>query len=129
MAGERGHFNPCEFRACVYLCGYGSVLIEAFHPDTSTFQLLKPRLADTHSACCLYAAADQLIVLCEEYTLLFEQGNNHQLREVGRSKHRQCTVGSNMPPLVDALNGYVYLADQGVCYAVQLDGSEVANLS
>ena len=132
MKGERGHFNPCDFKGLVYLCGYGTVLFETFDPQTVSFFVLTARLSDPHSACCLYVDKDQLVVLCDDSTIRYSQGQGHQLLQVSKTQHRHSTVTCNMPPVVELSSGCVYIADKGVCYCITLNGvenREVAKLS
>jgi len=127
MKGERG-----EFKGFVYLCGFGSVLMEAFDPQSANFLLLKTRLSNTSIACCLYVDKDHLVVLCDDSTVIYSQGQGHQLHEVSKVQHGHSVVTCNMPPLVELPSGCVYIAEKGVCYCIRLDGvesREVAKLS
>lgn len=105
-------FNPCLFRNNVYLCGFGSFLVEAFSPQTDRFLPLELQLPQ-NSYCCLYEHNGLLVVHSTNYICKFsaEQGG----RPTPYSQvHTQTSVNkySNSHPVVGREHFYIFQQTQ-----------------
>ncbi len=116
-------FNPCLFNECVYLCGAGSYLIEAFFPQTDNFVPLQIRIPEALS-CVMFAHNNLLVVQSENYVSRFAAAQEGQL--ILRSEER-CWGDLMKPssqPVVDSTRGLFYIASKMV-YLVDLETGRV----
>jgi hypothetical protein len=122
MHAARSFFTPCEFNACLYLCGNGSDLIEAFDPITYVFTSLNTSLPENNK-CCMFVEDGKLVIISEKYVTKWSLGQGFQLVKVATMRHKKWEVSCNMAPVVAAEQ--VYLSDRGVCYSLKSDGLEM----
>jgi len=120
MTEGRASFNPCEFLTVLYLCGNGS--IDAFHPSTRLMQRLAARLPDQRS-CLVFVENDVLVVLSELHVTRWQSSGLH-LQQLSASGYPDLYLSCNMAPVVDSVNGLVYVTEEGHCSAISLDGTK-----
>lgn len=120
MHEARADFNPCEFEGRVYLCGYSSDAIEAFDPGACVFHLLQVRLPESN-AWLLVVESGQLLVLTDHYATRWEVDRHHSLRQVKQTQHSGLGQICNAPPVLDSVNGLLYVAVVGMCFSISLE--------
>lgn len=116
-------FNPCLFNECVYLCGAGSYLMEAFSPQTDHFVPLQIRIPEALS-CIIVVHRNLLVVQSENFVSRFEAAQEGQL--VLHSE-RQCwgnPVNPSSQPVVDSNHCFFYNSSHMV-YMVDLENGRV----
>ena len=116
MSSGRAGFNPCYFHFCLYLCGSGS--IEAFDLLTRTFLSLQMRLPDL-STCVTFIENSELVVVSETHMSRWRVVDT-ELVCISERTYEDFYLTCNMPPVVDAVNGVVYVLEEGHCSAIQL---------
>lgn len=118
MAQAKSYFNPCVFADTIYLFGKDSSILEAFHPRLSLFTVVDTKLPFSEG-CCLYIYRSELIVRspswAAHYRLKTEQMSRVALSSAGEV---ECLKHQSSLPVVDELNGLVYLVRLGKCYAL-----------
>ena len=125
MQSPRALFHPCEFNKILYLCGYPSNAIEAFSLVSSSFFTLPHSLPEESSDCCLAIEYSQLLILSRKHVTRYNIGAENQITPVASTSRSYNTMmDSSMPPVVDTVNGLVYLCRGGVYFCAKLDGGE-----
>lgn len=114
MSKSRSYFNPCEYLGLVYLCGYRSVMVETFNPESGTFQTSLDTVGE-RSPSLLYVDDEELVILSANWVSHWR----YDMVKVKETQHPSCVVDSNMAPVVDSVNGVVYVACNGVCTAIK----------
>lgn len=123
MNETRYCFNPCLYRGLIWLCGYGSTLIEALDPDTNEYLSPAPvaQLPESHF-CCTAEHDDCLLVVSYGYTSRFKLEGRTLVKLEERRESVSRTVWQNSNPRV--MNGSVYFSENNAWYAVNIkDGS------
>lgn len=128
MKEGKSYINPCEFHSVVYLCGQGSYLMEAFDPATCTFLDIKIALPDAELS-LVFQENKQLVVLSGKYVTRWRSEKGNKMVQCYQALHSDIGVFCNMAPVVDEVNGLVYIVDMGVCYSVKVDGSERSEIA
>jgi len=120
MQEARSNFNPCLFKGSIYLCGYGSSLLEAFSPQTD---LMLPFQLSMHvdSACCMYVEDNLLVVHLNRNILKFRTGQTDLLAQASRSNTREDVRYNNSQPVVNTALRLYYIVQNGSCYRVNMD--------
>lgn len=124
MHTGRSFFTPCQFNSCLYLCGNGSDLIEAFDPVLSVFTLISARLPE-NSKCCAFVEDEKLVLISEKYTTKWVLGLGQQLFKVTTTRHRDWDVSCNMAPVLDEGRKEAFLSVRGACYCVKSGAEEL----
>jgi len=100
MHSPRSNFNPCIYHAVIYLCGFGSNEIEAFHPQKKCYLQLNLQLPET-SACCLYSVCDVLVVHSSQYGARYRLNAEGVLEELQRAPRQgSCMKYQQSQPVV-----------------------------
>lgn len=125
MQNPRALFHPCEFNRILYLCGYPSNTIEAFSFVSSSFFTLPHILPEKSSDCCLIIEYSKLLILSRKHVTRYNIGPDDLITPVASTSRSYNTMmDSSMPPVVDTVNGLVYLCRGGVYFSTKLDGGE-----
>lgn len=117
MYDPRADFNPCELGNSLYLIG-GSALVEVFNLSVCTFTQYPLEHPETDSPCCVFAVQGALVVISRNYMVRWKR------ERVLIQQHKECEVLCNIPPVLDENRGVVYLAYEGWCSTITLDGQE-----
>jgi len=99
MREERYCFNPCLFGGLIYLCGYGSCLIDAYDSAAGLFPEPQPTVTVPESHfCCVFEQSSNLVVLSYNYVSRFtlEEGALAKLSD--KREKTPHTVWPNAPP-------------------------------
>lgn len=129
MREGRRCFNPCLFNAYVYLCGSGSLSLEAFAPQTDSFLPLQPQLPES-SNCCLFVHNNLLVVHSQSYISKFAADRAEQL--VQRSQVRSqkpANKHSNSQPVVDSALGLFFIIQKGQVLGFNIETSVICSAS
>jgi hypothetical protein len=118
MYDPRADFNPCELNNSLYLIGGGSALVEIFNLSVCTFTQCQLEHPETGSPCCVFAVQGVLVAISRNYLVRWKR------EEVLIQPHKECEVLCNIPPILDENRGVVYLAYEGWCSTITLDGQE-----
>ena len=118
MSKSRAYFNPCEYFGLVYLCGYRSDEVEVFDPQSSSFRASIGDVGD-RAPSLLFVEGGELVILSVEWVSRWR----NDMVKLEKTRHSSCVVDSDMAPVVDSANGVVYVACNGVCVAITIDGS------
>ena len=122
MNESRCCFNPCLFLEWVYVCGFGSRLIEAFDPATSIFSLLQFVLPQARYCCCLYVSGGYLTLQSYNYIVKFSAGQWGQLREQSNTTvQAPMNKDSNSQPAINAIRGVFYIAQKSKCLCFDME--------
>lgn len=124
MNNPRSGFHPCAYQQTLYLCGYSSNSVEGFSLVDYSFFPLQIRLPEENTQCCLLIQDSHLIILTCKYAVRCDIGPNHQLTLAATASHSPCLTGSRTPPVVDSINGLVYICRGDTCFSVKLDGRD-----
>lgn len=120
MREARCSFNPCAFNEFVYVCGWGSQLIQAFSPQTDSFLPFQLQLPE-ESPCCLYVHGSCLVVHSYQYISRFTEQEEQLVQHLQiRSKkpnHKQ----SNSQPVVDPTRSLFFLIKQRKVLAFNME--------
>lgn len=109
MKKSRDSFNPCLFIGCVFLCGWGSELVDQFCPQTESFLPIELRLPEA-SPCCLYVHKNLLVVHSENYISKFTTGQAGQLISHSQvCSYASVNKRSNSQPVLDPALGLFYI--------------------
>ena len=122
MKAPRYKFNPCLFNGNIYLCGYGSEVLEAFSPQNDqmlSFQLTMP--AGTSSSCCMYVEDTMLVVHLKYNILRFRTAKAEQLIETSRQSTVTDAEWQNSQPVVNTALNVFYIVQYGTIYSVNMD--------
>ena len=122
MREERYCFNPCYHKAFVFLCGYGSNMIDCFDPVSNSFPQPQPSVTVPESHfCCTFEQDSHLVVLAYNYMSKFSLDGN-TLVKVSDKRERVChTVWPNSPPRF--LNNTVFFVENSTwCWVNMKDG-------
>lgn len=119
MNYARSLFNPCEFHLLLYLCGYGSKRIETFNRSSYCFTVIDPILP-VNSGCIATVYCDQLFIISASYMAVLRDIQGLVRLSQKRLDKKPMAMG-NMAPLLDEVNGVVYVERQGVCYCIHLE--------
>ena len=123
MQEARCDFNPCEYQSLLYLCGYGSCLLETFDPVTSVFATLSVHTPEEYRSCCVFEEQGQLVVISDQYVTHWRRGSQGLL-QVASTPHSEYEMFCNMAPLVDSVSGRICISFYRCIYSVEFDGSE-----
>lgn len=124
MRVGRCYFNPCEWNELLYLCGKGSTVIETFSPETLSFQVLKARLPERTSACCVFVDGEELVVLSNRYVTRWGPSEEREMAQLSESQHAKTEMWCVMAPWLDTKEGVVYYSSRKGCFQVKVDGSD-----
>jgi hypothetical protein len=120
MEYGRFSFNPCLFRRFVYLCGVGSLRVEAFSPQTDSFQTL--HLINPLAGCsCLYAYKALLVLCAKEFMAKFSAKEDGQLTQLSLVPTKRLLKSSNTQPVVNSVRGVVFIVQNGRCLSFSLE--------
>lgn len=105
--------NPCLFNGCVYLCGFGSQIGEAFSPHTNSFLSFTLQLPDCLGG-CLYVQGNLLVLHSIKHVSKYIKGKTDPLdpyfqRESETSAYKY----SSSQPVVDYSNGQFFIIQLG----------------
>ena len=117
MTQARAYFNPCVFSDCIYLCGKGSSLLEAFHPQQSVYTTVDTQLPVAQE-CCLYIYRNTLIVRSFDWIAHYKLEGSEQRVAMRTAETLGCLKHQSSLPVVDQLNGLVYIVRVGKCYTI-----------
>ena len=124
MREGKSRFNPCWFNKVIYVCGFGSSLIEGFLPEMNLFVSVKVRIPDPN-ACLLYVEDNALVVHSARRLIRFgvKEGATGRLKALEVPEKSWCTIQNtlNAPPIYDEENHVLYCVSQGICYSLSLD--------
>lgn len=112
--------SVCEYSHFLYLCGDGSERIAVYDVRTGEFGGVEARLPE-ESACCIVPENGELVVISGKYVSKWRVSEGGELVQVGKAKHEKWEVGSNSVPVLSA--GLIYLAWDGECYSLKVDGT------
>ena len=126
MQKAKSHFNPCEWRGVIFLCGFES--IEAFSPTTDSFiPFLLSIPKEKTEGWCVYVDNDQLVVLSYKHMLRFGVGEGGQPVQVADLPCPQALKTQDSQPVVDLSRRVIYIVQKGNCLGFSMDtGEEVA---
>jgi hypothetical protein len=123
MQEARSRFNPCAFSDYLYLCGWGSDLIEAYSLENSTFQSCSARLPEKFSPCCVFIEGNHLAVISGRFLTKWKSGEKQLLVQESiqrRPEHLGAlNLRCNMAPIVEASSGVIFLSYNGFCMNVK----------
>lgn len=121
MRESKCSFNPCLFNGCVYLCGFGSKLVEAFSPRTDRFLPLQVQVPE-NTVCCLLVHSNLLVVHSENHVSKFAAGLAGQLVQHSQV-HSQASVDkySNSQPVVDLTRSIFFIYQGGKVLGIDLE--------
>ena len=125
MQEPRSRFNPCVFSGFIYLCGWGSDLIEVYDPYETRFYSLQPRLPEKFSPCCVFVAYTEMVVVSGQYVTRWQSAAHRDLTQVSIHPHTTLNLRCNLPPILSETQQVVYLSYNGFCYSLKTDGSVV----
>lgn len=108
MREGKGFGNPCLLSGYVYLCGFGSLLVEAFAPQTDTFLSLQLQLPENYP-CCLYVHQNLLVVHSIQHIFKFSAGPAGHLTKHSQVVSTPVNKGANSQPVVDPSRGLFFL--------------------
>lgn len=108
MQEARCDFNPCQYYSLLYLCGYGSYLLETFDPATSTFEALPVSLPEEYRACCVFEEQGQLVAISDQFVTRWRSGPQGLL-QLSHTQHSEYEIFCNMAPVVDPA-GRIYIS-------------------
>lgn len=126
MREGRFGFNPCLFSGCVYVCGWGSLLVEALFPPTDTFLPLQVQLPEGRF-CCLFTYNHLLTVHSENYISKFAAGQSGELIPYSQVRSQaRVDKGSNSQPVVNPGQGFYFIVFNGKTIKINLEtGAEI----
>lgn len=121
MLEGKSVFNPCLYQDIIYLCGFGSTVMEAFNPANSSFIGINIALPEAHT-CLLYVHNAVLLVYTTTYILRFSTPSQGQLAELSpRVVYREEVMRvQNSQPILDHTNKLVYTVCNGKCYSFKM---------
>lgn len=122
MREERYCFNPCLFHGLIYLCGYGSCLIDAFDPELVQFTEPQPvpTVPESHF-CCVFEQDHTLVVLSYNYVSRFTVDGGVLTKQSDKREKTPHTVWPNAPPRY--VNQVVYFVENNTwCWVSLKDG-------
>ena len=125
MQEGRCRFNPCGYRDKVYVCGFGSSLIEAFDRENERFHTEKTRISGPYS-CLLYVQNDTLVVHSNSFLLHFTS-KSHKLKSTDIHIRSYCKIQNsiNSQAVYAQETNAVYCVSDGKCYEVRVDLRQV----
>ena len=88
-------FNPCLFNGSIYLCGFGSTLLEAFSPQTDQMLPFRVSVPAEYSNCCMYVADNRLVVHLNKVILKYRAGQAEQLVQTSTSSTQEYVEWQN----------------------------------
>ena len=126
MQEGRFGFNPCLFSGCVYVCGQGSLLVEALFPPTDTFLPFQFQLPESRF-CCLFVCNHLLTVHSENYISQFSAGQSGELLPSSQLPSRtRVSKGSNSQPVVNPGQNFYFIVFNGKTIKINLEtGAEI----
>jgi len=117
----RSIFNPCEFHFLLYLCGYGSIFIEVFNPATRVFAVIASTITG-NIGCITTICEGQLVLISASSISFWGYTQDRGLVQASRvGLNQPFSLMSNMAPLVDEVNGVMYVVASGACYCIHLE--------
>jgi len=126
MQDGRSGFNPCLFNKWVYVCGWGSKLVEAFSPRTETFLALQLTLPQTDSGCTLYVLGQMLVLHSGGYITKYHAKPKGQLFQSFQAKHKGLEEKwSNTQPVLDSNYGYFFIFQYDRCICLTMAKGKV----
>ena len=128
MREVRRILNPCLFNGYVYICGSGSLLVEAFSPQTEHFLSFQLQHSPEFD-CDLYVHNNLLVINSRsKFISRFEAGEAGQLAQHSQV-NKQCLPPPPLPPffwssfqpVVDATKGLYYIPQFGkiLCFNME----------
>lgn len=128
MKESRFWFNPCLFNGYVYLCGYCTIKIEAFSPQTDSFIPLELNLRASYS--CSLIVRDNLL-LVQAFDSIYRYSAEPEGGLVLKSREeltKYADKSSNSHPVIDTARSLYYLIQQGKILACRLETGEGVQL-
>lgn len=126
MRFSRSNFNPCVYHAVVYLCGFGSNEIEAFHPQRKCYVQINLQIPES-SACCLYIACDILVVHSTQYVTRYRLNAEGALEELPRAPRQSNCMKYQQSQPVTVESGVVWGMWDGKCWGFSMKTGEKVN--
>ena len=130
MREARYYFNPCMYFGVIYICGYGSCLMEAFslQPQEQfvpNFNITLPE----NRACCVYVADNLLVVHSFSWILKYKPGRNNQLLEEDSRKQFAAWADKyqNTLPVLNLVKKQIYMSYNNSCYIVNMESGLKVN--
>lgn len=124
MREGKSRFNPCLFNEVIYVCGFGSSLIEGFLPEINMFLCVKVRIPEPN-ACLLYIEDNALVVHSARTLIRFgvKEGSKGLLKALEVPEKSWCNIQNtlNAPPVYDEESNVLYCVSEGKCYSLSLD--------
>ena len=122
MKKGRYLFNPCKYSGWIYLCGEGSLRIEAFSPSANLMtQLALPKLPETESGCCMYVFNNLLVVHSRNHIHKFASGPDGQLfRRTQEKSSKPVNKCSNSQPVLDSAHALFFIVRREVCLCIEM---------
>ena len=99
MKEARYCFNPCLYNGMIYLCGYGTVNMETFNPETCEFvsPSLSVTLPESHF-CCTVEHEGHLLVVSYSYITRYKMEGSSLIKVDERREQVSRTVWQNSSP-------------------------------
>jgi len=123
MKEARRYLNPCMFSGVIYLCGYNSLLLEAFSPKEDTFLTFTIAVPEkTYS--CMYVDSGQLVVHFQSYIRKYTAGVNGALVMQSEVRKQVACSSHSSQPVIDKTRGFYYIVCGGgssACYCYNLE--------
>jgi len=124
MQEGKCRFNPCLFNDVIYVCGFGSCLIEGFCPEKNLFVEGKVRIPQPN-ACLLYIEDNALVVHSTRTLVRFglKRKLEGQLKPLDPNEMSWCSIQNSLstPPVYDEDSNALHCVSDGKCYCLSLD--------
>lgn len=124
MQEGKCRFNPCLFNEVIYVCGFGSCLIEGFWPDKDLFVSGKVHIPQPN-ACLLYIEDNALVVHSTRTIVRFglKSKGECELKALDPTEQSWCSLQSSLStsPVYDEDSNALYCVSEGKCYCLNLD--------
>lgn len=108
MQDARSDFTPCEYQKLVYLCGKGTLSIEAFNPEACSFRSFQAQQPEMYSACLLIVERSHLVLISDSFVTWWTVGDNREIVQRTQTQHSWCVPNCSMPPVLDISTGAFY---------------------
>lgn len=128
MVEGRSGFNPCLFNRWVYVCGWGSKLLEVFSPNTESFLPFQLTLPETDSGCTLYVRNQLLVVHSGNYIVKFRAKQKGTIVQQSQAKYKSYKEKwSNTQPVLDPNHRYFFIFQYDRCLCLTTSKGRVVN--
>ena len=108
------------FNGVIYLCGYDSLLLEAFSPKEDTFLTFTIAVPEkTYS--CMYVDSGQLVVHFDSYIRKYTAGVDGQLAMQSEVRKQVACAWQNSQPVIDKTRGFYYIIQNANCLSYNLE--------